>query len=307
MKKTLVAAGIAAVVAAPAFADVKVSGQVLQTFTMVENADMVSARDNAISFSASEDLGNGLTAFATLAIDLDKDSDAASGSTKDEIVGLKGGFGTFVTGRMEDFSEGKIHSKMTLMTTSANASNSATGALVEGMLPSPASRTDGAIAYVSPTVNGFHVGVATYNDEANDIAVFYDNGPISLAASYETQKPSLVAGTVDQETLSMAASYTMGDLKATVVHVQQDNTAGTAANDIDGTGYRVDYKLGANTITFAHAEGETGAGAKNGSASALEVVHNFSKQTSIGAAWSKRDNESTADVDYLSFGMKHKF
>jgi len=299
MKKTLIAAGISAVVAAPAaFADVSVSGVVEQTFSLVENADMTSASDNSLAFKASEDLGNGMTAFAKIVIDTD--TSTTNDRAKDELVGLKGSFGTVVTGRMEDFTEGKVHSKADLYITGA----------VEGMLPSPAGRTDGAIAYVSPTMNGLHFGVATYNDEATDIAVFYDNGPLSLAAAYETQKPSLTGASAanDQKTTSIAASYAMGDAKVTVVHAKQDNDAGVAANDIDGTVYRLDYKMGNNALTVAFGDGETGAGADNGDVTAIELVHNFSKRTSMGVSYVMDDNPgSTADVDTFSFGMKHKF
>jgi predicted porin len=304
MKKTLVAAGIAAVVAAPAFAEVQVSGMVKQGFTWSENAAMSESRNNTLTFSASEDLGNGLSAFAKIVLDVDV-SAADDSDTQDNIVGLKGGFGTVVTGRMEDFTEGKIHSKATLFTSIDTG-----GAAVEAMLPSPAGRTDGAIAYVSPTMNGLHFGVATYNDEATDIAVFYDNGPLSIAAAYETQKPSLTGTTTtnDQTTASIAASYAMGDAKVTVVHAKQDNDAGTAANDIDGTVYRLDYKMGNNAITVAYGDGETGAGADNGDVTAIELVHSFSKRTAFGVAYTMDDNPgSTADVDSLSVALMHKF
>jgi len=304
MKKTLIAAGIAAAVAAPAFAEVQVGGQVKQTFTWDENAAMAEGRNNTLTFSASEDLGNGLSAFAKIVLDVDV-STADDTDTQDNIVGLKGGFGTFVTGRMEDFTEGKIHSKATMFT-----AGGAGGAAVEGILPSPAGRNDGAIAYVSPTMNGLHFGVATYNDEATDIAVFYDNGPLSLAAAYETQKPSLTGTTTtnDQTTLSVAGSYAMGDAKATIVHVQQDNDAGTAANDIDGTVYRLDYKMGNNTITVAYGDGEKDAGADNGDVTAVELVHSLSKRTKVGISYTKDDNPSgTTDVDSWSVGLMHKF
>jgi hypothetical protein len=53
-------------------------------------------------------------------------------------------------GRMEDFTEGKVMSMMTL---------NGTGAIEAA---GNAERNDDAIAYVSPTVNGLHVGVAGY-------------------------------------------------------------------------------------------------------------------------------------------------
>jgi hypothetical protein len=313
MKKTLIAAGIAAVVAAPAaFAEVKISGVVEQAFTMVENGDMVDTSDNAIVFAASEDLGNGLSAFAKIVLDTDN---AAAG--KDQVVGLKGSFGTFMTGRMEDFTRSKLAAKMTFLgaggaggdgTGTAGRANAATET-VEGQMNRGASRTDGGIAYVSPTMNGFHFGIAAFEDNATDIAVFYDNGPLSLAASREEQTTALnPAGTKDQVTTMLAASYTMGDLKATIVRASVDDASGVAGNDGDDMAYRLDYKMGNNTISAAYLDNESTSGADAGDITQVELVHNFSKRTAAYVSYVMDDNTgSTADVDTLTFGMQHKF
>jgi len=294
MKKTLIAAGIAAVVAAPAFADVKISGVVEQAFVATENGDFVGSSDNSLAFAASEDLGNGLSAFAKIVLDTDGDT------TKDEVVGLKGSFGTFVTGRMEDFTRSKLASKMTFVGAAGAGGDGAT--TVEGRMNRGAGRADGAIAYVTPTVNGLHAGVASYSDNSQDVAVFYDNGPLSLAVSHEMLDTGSASGTND--TTLMAASYSMGDLKGTIVRAKYE--ADGAADGVD-MAYRIDYKMGNNTVSVAYLDNETAAGANDGSVTQAELVHKFSKQTAAYVSYVSVDEETATDTDSVTFGMYHKF
>jgi len=345
MKKTLIAAGIAAVVAAPAaFADVKVSGVVEQSFSDTDlniggtstTDEWVGTSDNSLTFKASEDLGNGMTAFASITIDADN----SSTNSKDNVVGLKGAFGTVVAGRMEDFTEGKIMSRMTLegdgSAGGGSVENGAVAAMVSSLSDSilggavsdvsataftNAGRNDDGIAYVTPTVNGFHAGIAAYAladsgatkasfADATDMAVFYDNGPISLAASMEKVKYDAR----DQKSTVLTGSYTMGDLKATALYQKIDNIASVNNLDSKGKMLRVDYKMGSNVITAAYNNLEydytTDADADVWS---IEAAHNFSKRTKLYVNYTDAEydeNGSTtydSDVDFLTVGLKHKF
>jgi hypothetical protein len=302
MKKTLIAAGIAAVVAAPAaFADVKVSGVIEQAITMIENGNTTSSQDNSVTFAASEDLGNGLSAFASGTISMN-----TSAGTKDQKLGLKGSFGTLVVGRMETVGRSTIASQMTFVGASGAGGDSAGAtagtASVEGAIFSGTGRTDGGVAYVSPTMNGFHFTVAGFADNATEVTGHYDNGPLSLKASYEEVKS--IGDSTD--TLMLSAAYTMGDAKFTVLRSNQE-----AANaSVDGTdmAYRLDYKMGNNTLSLGFADSETNAGVDDGDVTAVELVHNFSKRTAVYGSYVMDDNAgSTADVDTFTVGMLHKF
>jgi predicted porin len=67
---------------------------------------MLGGTDGIITFKGSEDLGNGMSAFTVIQTRFNDASGAQS--TYDTKVGLSGGFGTVVAGRMEDFSESKV-------------------------------------------------------------------------------------------------------------------------------------------------------------------------------------------------------
>ncbi|MBT5688060.1 MAG: porin [Gammaproteobacteria bacterium] len=301
MKKTIIAAAIATVIAAPAMADVSVSGVVEQTFTdtdSVTDTGLASGTDSGLTFKASEDLGNGLTAFAQISLDTDnQDEEEREGnSEKDSKVGIKGGFGTVVVGRMEDFTEGVMAATMTL---------NGTGAIELG---GNASRNNGAVAYVSPTVNGFHAGVAGYtaaitgeddNFDATDIIVAYSNGPLTVMASQESMSAATAAaiGTgIAEETTSFAVKYGMGDLSAAALFVNRD----AGATDSDDVMLRVDYKMGNNKITLAHADDESADNKIVG----LELTHSMSKRTSAYVGMTDAD---AANTDTTYFGMIHKF
>ena len=323
MKKTIIAAAIATVIAAPAaMADVSVSGNVEQTYVDTDSdANGVdSSPDNSITFKASEDLGNGMTAFAQITLDTDNGS-----ASKDEKVGLKGGFGTVVLGRMEDFSEGVMAATMTFNGPAGIELAGATG------------RNNGAVAYVSPTINGVHAGIAGYTGtgagdtdtfDAVDMIIAYDNGPLSAKISHEILNGSVVSPAVtavaavddtdtaqgtsevtaipegsDQETTSISVKYAMGDLSAAVLHVSQDNAGGVAGADADDLMLRLDYKMGNNKITLGHAQNET-SGAADVDVTALELTHSMSKRTSVYVGMSDSDTD-TADNTYV--GMIHKF
>ena len=295
MKKTMIAMAVAGVVAAPiASAEVAISGVVEQTFTDTAGTGSAwtGSTDSSITFNASEDLGNGMNAFASITLDTDAGGTTLDRHEKDSKLGISGDFGTFVFGRMEDFTEGKVMSMMTLNGTGAIE---ATG---------NATRTDDAVAYVSPTVAGFHVGLAGYavtgdSDafDATNVAVFYDNGPLSIKIADEDNDNST-------QSLAIGASYTMGDIKVSALNVDWDNVANVTTADNTDFMLRLDYTMGNNKITIATLDDETGAGAQGTDVTAIELTHTLSGRTSVYLGGTDSD-AANADTTYV--GMIHKF
>jgi len=303
MKKTLIAAGIAAVMAAPvAMADVKVSGQVKTWLANDDSSDgqWAPAYDNSVTFSASEDLGNGLSAFASITIDTDSTgTNTLSGKpNKDQKVGLKGSFGTFVIGQMEYLTEGVVTSMM-----DDGLSSHGANAQLETSLS--AFGRDNAVAYVSPTVNGFHVAVAgstkadnnTFTN--NDILVAYDNGPLSIKASRADVRDTY-------EVIAVGATYKMGDAKISALTVEKDFDA-ASSTDLRDNMIRLDYKMGNNTLTVGHKDADNDHGTAEGDVTTVKVTHSLSKQTSawVGMRFKDKTVSSADDVQFI--GMMHKF
>jgi predicted porin len=228
MKKTILAASVAALVAAPAaFADVNISGNVIQEFV---SDDASGHSDHGIDseaavdlvFSVSEDLGNGMSAFAKI----HQMSDDGSGSQgpADQIVGIKGDFGTIVAGRMEDFTEGKV---------SAMAANDSSDTLsIETNRGFSTGRSEGALAYISPSFNGFTFGIAGFamNNTGSDAST--TTATISMAAGeINVQEGQVISQGNTQQQYISAAATTYTSLTSNAANVT-DQTASFDAIDV---------------------------------------------------------------------------
>ena len=328
-KKTLIAMSLAAVTGS-AMADVAVSGRVEQTFTKTDSAtaatdQWIGGTDNNIVFNVTEDLGNGLTAFAKVALDVDAtdatgtaahthnieeattstitsqaaSTSAATTEQSDMIVGIKGSFGTVMAGHFEAFVEGKLASTMSM-----------NGNLAIEQSSTNAGRTGNGVAYISPTVNGIHVGIGGYATaseseafDAKEIAVFYANGPLSVSVAQQKLNDTLAGTGFARKTTALAASYTMGDAKVSYLRMSNNDVDGV---DSDDNSYRLDYTMGANKVTVGHLDDEsnTSATAAANDITSIELTHNFSKRTQVYIGMTDQD---TANSDTTYLGMQHSF
>jgi hypothetical protein len=314
-KKTLIAAAVATLASSVAMADVSVSGQVKTYFVTTDatsagnnGKDWAPVTDTAIDFKASEDLGNGMSVFAQISLDTDAinasttDTTTNQSSEKDSKLGLKGGFGTLVMGRMETLSEGAVSSMMD------------DGGALESPLITGFARYD-AIAYVSPTVNGLHAAIAGTTNGDNitttdkdgdgmfqhiDFVVAYDNGPLSVKVA-RADIDADANSTANYDVTTIAASYKIGALKVSAMNVEKDFDDTTA--DLGDDIYRLDYTMGNNSILLGHRSNDAGTGGTSNDLTSLKLTHKLSART---AAWvGVRDVESGADQTH--FGMIHKF
>ena len=311
MKKTILAMAVASVVAAPAMADVSISGKVEQLFTSTDSTTASSdqlqgATDAALNFKASEDLGNGMSAFATTRLDADGASGAIA--TLDTTVGITGGFGTVVAGRMEAFSEAKIMSMVDVLG----------GTSVEPEQDS-AGRADDAIAYVSPAMNGLTVGVAGYSvvntsvtdDDAFDIqelALMYANGPLAVNVSKTDANAYAQSALGVGDASSVGIKYTAGDLAVSGVWQDIEDESSTVSKDNTNYALAAVYTMGSNSVALGYVENESQNGTTDDNTTALELRHNFSGRTRAyaGATWDDNATSST-ETDTVFFGLEHSF
>ena len=332
-KKTLIAAAVATLASSVAMADVSISGKVEQGFSDEDagTTGWAGFTDNQINIKASEDLGNGMSAFGQLSM-------RNTGAEMDSKLGVKGSFGTVVLGRMEDFSEGVVAATQSTMGTN------------EGELGAQHDRTSNGMAYVSPTINGLHFGVAgfagltpTSNLDAIDLIIAYDNGPLSVKLARENtdgtqydvaavaqvlgkyitsdavatttvgQNQVLIAPVAaaaattgsDHKVTSLSIGYSMADLSGSALWVKEEG--GTSGN-VDATDLmvRLDYKMGANKLTLQHAKDEsnTSAAAADVDTNIVELSHAFSKRTTAYIGFADSDSAAKENT-YV--GMQHTF
>jgi len=184
-----------------------------------------------IGFKGVEDLGNGLKAIFESEYGLGIDqtatgTTAATWTNRHSYVGLTGGFGTVVGGRLDGVRYGVF-----------NAFDPFAGGTIGNFtqMTHQVDRADNAVAYISPNFGGFGVvlayatniaGPETVANNADSsletIMLTYDNGPIAARLDYE-QVPT--PGTSGNKTwvATGAFSYDFGVVKLSALLDQIKN------------------------------------------------------------------------------------
>ncbi|AVZ79356.1 hypothetical protein C3497_07825 [Zoogloeaceae bacteirum Par-f-2] len=166
-----------------------------------------AASESYIGFKGAEDLGGGLKAVFDLQQVFELDTGASSNATENygrSYIGLAGGFGTVVAGKLDGLRYG-IYGKYNPF------GNYSVGNFAS--MTTQYDRARNAVAYISPSFNGFtlilatssntqtqegalngvHVPVKpsrgnTGDDRLFSINLIYANGPLSVDLDYETTK-----------------------------------------------------------------------------------------------------------------------
>jgi len=327
MKKTIIAASIAAVVAAPAaFADVSISGNVnMEVQDKGRAAGWVNSTNTDLVIKASEDLGNGMKAGMKYHLFHDDGASTTSNGT-DHVLGnnvadltvfVSGDFGTINAGRQESLNMAYFH-------------GFAAGDAAHDMTLEDALGVQGrsnSILYTTPSMNGFTVSVGqaigagmadsgtdTDDVDGNELVAKYSNGPLTVAVGKTTHK----GAAADEEVVNIAASYKMGDLKLSVLNRDvSDNNGSTAATaDNEMTTLGVNYTMGNNSFYAGITDSDD---AQDGDW-VVSAAHNLSKRTSVYVAYKNDDTPATdvaatttanakkaEDDNHVLVGIKHTF
>jgi len=292
MQKKIIALAVAGLVSGGAFAqsNVTISGQLKVGMEGISaggatagsagnltSRTRVTDNNSNIRFSGSEALGNGMTAVFQIESALgtdDKVGTDTSGTganrtvlgSRDTFVGLSGNWGTVALGKhsvhynsMANVEAAGLADGLALGTSSLNILNSINGT---GLLGS--TRLNNAIAYISPTWNGFNalVGYTTLGeattpglskkDNGLNVKLAYNNGPIAATYSYlavngaGAAAPTAATGATVQcldPALSTVTTLTAAAC-ALVPGVALSTTAAVAANTGNGSDVRSN-RLGA--------------------------------------------------------------
>lgn len=270
MQKKLIALAVAGLASTGAFAQANVtvygvadaSFDVVRTSNAVSelgNTTRVSTNSSLIGFKGAESLGNGLTAVFQYESGIGFDNNGALGASRDSFVGLAGGFGTVVLGKLTaptralggavDVNSGAtgigansgLLGKLgnTLVSQPSNAGPGTNCARSSTCVSIFDDRWTNAIAYVSPTFAGlnatfayvanenktFHnVGVAAANTTGYDAGLKYANGPIMAAVTYNAVSLGNDQGT-NVSTLRVGGVYNfaMASIRAVFDHARANH------------------------------------------------------------------------------------
>jgi predicted porin len=277
---------------------------------------------NRLGFKGTEDLGNGLKAVFLLEQGFQSDTGASASSSsfynRQAYVGLSGGFGTAVGGRLytphytfvsglDPFGAGTVGRYNNVYSVVAGAvPGSAFGNLTDPV------RVDNAVAYISPSFGGFTVTGAFSNNASGDDSVSnnarnntvyavlgqYTGGALTVGANYHY----IAAGT-GLQAVDNVQNFTLGgsfDFKvAKVMALYSWNEIDYASNTLLQDMTLNNYMLGA-TVPFGkftakgsyiYSDGNSNIG--DAQQLALGLDYNLSKRTNLYSAYSWIDNSGS--------------
>ena len=297
MKKHLIAAAVAGILAAPAMAQVSVYGIMdlavrssspdvgPSTTTMVSGSFYTSR----LGFKGTEDLGGGLKASFTLEGKVDSDTGATTLGNRESSVALSGGFGEIRLGRTDtSLSEG-------IDTLAHFAQMGNFGLNGAGEYTGDQANT---IRYTSPSMGGVTLQVGTSlgdergGDDNNSISLAYAAGPLSIAVGFDD------VGDDDYQTIG--ARYNAGAFAVGFHTGKRD-----AATDIEVMGLSAMINLGSGMA--AHVGLRTWeSGTAEYKTTNLGVSKALSKRTTLVGMYQDTDKGATAG-SFFQANVVHKF
>ena len=337
MKKSLIAlAVLAASGAAMAQSSVTLFGIVDTAFGYVDNANAagdsvygLSTSGNATSrlgFRGVEDLGGGLKAGFWLEGEIFGDDGNSKGFNfkRRSTVSLAGGFGEVRLGR--DMTPG--YSKFIsydlfgqvgigqFMGWRDWATNSDVGTTVSTADASNV-RSSNMISYYTPNFGGLTAGLGYGFDEQTTGKagryvggyVAYDNGPLSLAASYD-QRDLLVNGLVagsavlDRDTFTLGGSYNLNVVKLNAIVQQSKYKALGESEKVNAYALGVSAPVGAGEVKLQYALYDNKIIESKAHHISLGYVHNLSKRTAVYGTVSYMDNKDDSNLGLAAKNLK---
>lgn len=349
MKKSLIALAVAGAFASTAQAatsNVDVYGKLRFSVDHVDtndaagdSSDLVAGVDNAsrIGFKGSEDLGGGLKAIWQVEQQLNVGINGSGAmSSRNTFVGLSGGFGTVLLGR-HDTPYKLATGKLDPFVDSIGDYNNVLGRNANGANNFDL-RADGTIAYISPTVSGFHAAIAYVQPKANEGAgndeisawsamAMYEAGPLFASLAYETHSGGVATSTPAKEenAWKVGLGYKFGDTQLGAVYENVDHDAANHISDRDAWHLSVTHTMGPIVLKAAYGQADDAEGSMNNKTGAdfwaLGVDYNLSKRTKVWAYYSTVNNDTNAkyrmnnyaaaaagkDIDAFSIGIEHNF
>jgi len=298
MKKTIIAASIAAVVAAPAaFADVSISGKVL-----AEIEDGKFETDHStIMLKGSEDMGNGMSASfvyeGKLSFDANSGGELTHGS-KQKAVMIGNGDVTVAAGFLYGPTKALYGFSKTAIGEDTVADNS------KFLLDAAEASADGVAVMANVGPGKLTVAMVEGDDETLGAHKLYGYtaslGSVNVGLAYQDVEGD------DNNTTSVAANTKVGDI--TLGGIYQTREGGDKAYNVAAS-----TTMGANTIAASYGNTENlndgGAIGANGDMTgwSAKLTHAMSKRTSVFVALQDTDQANRAGDMHSSFGVQHNF
>lgn len=338
MRKNTLAIAIAAALAVPmaAQADTTLYGQghVSIDYLQADNATVagttdddgidLSSNSSRLGIKGSHKLSDSLAAVYQFEWGISVDGDGGNLSERNRLVGLKGGFGTFVLAR-HDTPMKVVGRKADLFwSTQLGQNRSITARDPDGGIGFDL-RLNNVIGYISPNFGPAHIFAAYSTDhgagpnnssnlvnstggsnlnnerDAVSVALIVGGGkkPYYAGIGYEVHNIDAVAGAQDDESaIRLSGSYKFGPVKVVGFYQLGSDIGFTAGNDRDLYGLGAAFTAGPNTFKaqwYRADDSDVGAGSDGADMYAIGWDHALSKSTSVYAQYAALDNDSNGN------------
>ncbi|WP_159910859.1 porin [Pantoea sp. 18069] len=328
MKKSLIAlAVLAASGAAMAQSSVTLFGIIDAGIGYVDNATPAGGNKwgvgtsgnttSRIGFRGVEDLGGGLKAGFWLEGEVFADDGNAGGLNfkRRSTVGLEGGFGEVRLGRELTAGYSKTSSYDLFSQTGIGQfsawrnwdSVTATNGDESGV------RSNNIISYYTPNFGGVKGGISYGFDEAVGTKagryvggnVSYDNGPISVAVSYDRLDTVKAGIEGDRDALTLGGSYNFGVAKLIGI-AQRNEYSYNVGADRKYNNYALGVSApvgGAGEVKLQYARYDQKAIDGKADQLSLGYVHNLSKRTAVYGTVAYLKNKGASNLGLQSKGI----
>ena len=345
-KKLLAAALSAAFVAPAALADVTTYGVINSSVEFAKatgattssqdfkSVNRVTANNSRIGFKGWEDLGNGLKALFTLEYGLAVDANTGIGTgtatARQQFVGLTGGFGTVVAGRLQttglDFAvaSSALGSSPALGAFNVVGTGSSIATAAAKSVVNAGARASNAVAYISPSFGGVtlaynHARLSeaaatlvtnTSDDYANLVSASYAGGPVTAGLVYGKISVPSTAGSDDNTEWGVRAGYDFGVAKLQAAYqTSKDKAIGNGKDKkyVVSVSAPIGAKVGVIAEYAALSQDKTAA-ADDQKAWTLASTYSLSKRTTAYAGVVQRNPEGGSNnVTTYAAGLRHSF
>lgn len=318
MKKIALVAALAAVTAAPAFAQSSVTlwGRINTTVESqkVGNQDRkvtVENNNSRLGFRGTEDLGGGLKASFNLEHGLQSDTGAASGGTqfwnRQANVELSGSFGTV---RLGTWFPDSYFSTVDRVSNHNHDTGTSSDALFSSFAFGFRSNK---VGYFSPNMDGFsfiasaHAGEGAAGDaRAFDLSGNYEANGLHIGATYAQADTA-----AKRKNYTIEADYAFGPFLL-AGYYQREEISGARSRDIGRVSAM--YTLGQSEFHFNIGGTKSGGDGTFKTAGAsqwtLGYNYNLSKRTKIYGYYTQIDQKlsnKVGDFNSLAAGIRHNF
>ncbi|WOT04261.1 porin [Shewanella youngdeokensis] len=270
-----------------------------QTTTIQSNASRLGVK-------GAFELKHNLEAFYTVEYEVATgDDDKENFKARNQIVGLKGSFGSVAIGRNDTMVK-KAQGKMDYF-------NEYSGDLKN--LFKGENRPEQTAEYVTPSFNHFRVGV-TYAAEGS--ASQYGQNGYSLAAMYGDAKfkksPVYISVAYDSavkgyDVLQATVQGKIANLRLAAMYQQQEETFDSDGNAIEDSETKKGYLLSASyAIDDVLLKGQYQELEDKGDSWSVGADYKLGKPTMLFAFYTSRSLEGFESSDkYIGLGLEHKF